>query len=271
MRMPRPQSARARAAAIAAASAMAQLLAAGEASAGAWTLERGSGLAIVTAGGSQASGAFDGDRRSRATSRFRKAEIQVLAEYGVTDRFTLRGRTEWRQLRFEAREPDSGLGVSEIGGRFRLMQRGGFVASAEANLRIAEADPALDPAGAGLLEGGAEGRLLAGYGFSVNGMAAFVDGQGAYRVAGPTKADEIHADLTFGLRPRADLLLLAQSFSVVGLEADGIEGYDAHKLQLSAVYDVTPTVAVQAGGWGTVAGRNALDERGLLAALWLKF
>ncbi len=248
-----------------------QLLGVTPAAAGAWTLGQGEGLAIVTVGGSEARGAFADNRRRAPVSGFRKAEIQVLAEYGITDRFTLRGRTELRHLSFETQDDETGLGVSEIGGRFRLLQRGGFVASAEANLRIAEADPALDPGGAGLLVGEIEGRLLAGYGFTLAGLPAYVDAQGAYRAAGATSADEVRGDLTLGLRPRPDLLVLAQSFSVVGLPTDGLEGYDQHKLQLSAVYDLTPAVAVQAGGWGAVAGRNALDERGLIAALWLKF
>lgn len=249
----------------------AQPMGAAPALAGAWTLKAGEGLAIVSAGGSEAAGTFADDRRRLSAARFRKAEIQLLAEYGISDRFTLRGKTEARHLRFEGREPETGLGVSEIGGRFRLMQRGGFVASVEANGRLAEADPALDPGGAGLLEGGIEGRLLAGYGFAARGLPAFVDAQGAYRTGGAGRADEVRADLTLGLRPRPELLLLAQTFSVVGLEADGVEGFDQHKLQLSGVYDVTPQVAVQAGAWSAVAGRNALDERGVLAALWLKF
>lgn len=242
-----------------------------EAEAGAWTLEKGRGHAIVSVGGAEARGAFGDNRRSAPVSGFRKAEIQVLAEYGITDRFTLRGRTEFRHLSFEEREAETGLGVSEIGGRYRLVQRGGFVASVEANLRIAEADPALDPGGAGLLAGEVEARLLAGYGFTIAGRDAFAEAQGAYRTAGGLTADELRADLTLGIRARPDILLLAQSFSVVGLPEDGLEGFDQHKLQLSGVYDVTPAISVQAGGWSAVAGRNALDEHGLLAALWLKF
>lgn len=242
-----------------------------DAGAGAWTLADGDALVIATAGGSQARGAFADNRRRAPVSGFRKAEIQVLAEYGVTDRFTVRGRTELRHLRFEARGAETGLGVSEIGGRYRLVQRGGFVASGEANLLLAEPDPSLDPGGAGLLEGVVEGRLLGGYGFTLAGRSVFAEIQGAYRAAGGGAADELRADLTLGVRPRPDLLLLAQSFSVVGLPKGGLDGFDQHKLQLSGVYDVTPAVAVQAGGWSAVAGRNALDEHGLLAALWLKF
>ncbi|RIY02448.1 hypothetical protein D3218_03470 [Aureimonas flava] len=183
----------------------------------------------------------------------------------------MRGRTELRHLALDGRDADTHLGKSEIGGRFRLLQRGGFVTSVEANLRLAEADPAVDPNGAGLLEGEIEGRLLAGYGFVVGGLPAFADGQAAYRAAGAITGDEIHADLTLGLRPRPDILLLGQSFSVVGLPKAGVEAFDQHKLRLSGVHDLTPRVSVQAGAWSAVAGRNALDERGLLAALWLKF
>lgn len=242
--------------------------------AGAWTLEKGRALVIVGAQGSRASNGYDADRRSGAIPAFRKAEIQALAEYGVSDRFTLRGRSEFRDVRQEGGEPErrTGLGFSEIGGRYRLVQRGGFVGSVEANLRIAKAEDIVDPEQAGLLEGEYEGRLLAGYGFTLRGKAAFVDGQAAYRVRAADRPDEIKLDATFGIRPTPRVLALAQVFSTLSVgSAPGVDGYDYHKLQLSAVYDASERISLQLGGFTTLAGRNALAEDGIVTAIWLRF
>ncbi len=252
---------------------LACLTLASEAQAGAWTLPAGSGLLIATPLVSRADHGFGGERDRARVPAFRKAEIQVLAEYGITDRFTLRGRTELRDVRREDAEPLTGLGFSEIGGRIRVWQRGGLVVSTEANLRAAEAQEIVDPADDGLWEGEYEGRLLAGYGFELAGRAAFVDLQGAYRArGGTTRPDEVRIDATLGVRPVPRVLVLAQSFSTLSVgAAEDRDGYDYHKAQLSGVLDVTSRVAVQLGGFATVAGRNALEERGALAAVWLRF
>lgn len=246
---------------------------AGQAGAGAWTLPKGTGLLIATPLASKASRGFGADRASARVPAFRKAEIHLLAEYGITDRFTLRGRTELRHVRREGAEDLNGLGVSEIGGRFRFLRRGGFVASVEANGRVAEARELVATVGEGLLEAEFEGRLLAGYGFTLLGRSAFVDLQGAYRArGGDRRPDEVLVDATLGLRVRPRLLVLAQSFSTFATGSTAAQpAYDFHKLQLSGVADVTERVSVQLGGFATVAGRNALLERGTLAALWLRF
>ncbi|MDX1731115.1 MAG: hypothetical protein R3184_08260, partial [Aurantimonas coralicida] len=44
-----------------------------------------------------------------------------------------------------------------------------------------------------------------------------------------------------------------------------------HKLQLSGVWDVNESWSLQLGGVATIAGENALRERGLVAAVWHRF
>jgi protein XagA len=247
--------------------------AAGPALAGPWTLPEGRGIAIATLFGSQADQRFDGAGALGATPRFRKAEIQVLAEYGITDRFTLRGRTEARALRFEDRPSanDTGLGFTEVGVRARLLQRGSLVLSAEGNLRGAEARAVEGPEATGGFRFEAEARGLAGYGFQLRGRDAFAAGELAYRFRA-SRPDELRLDLTLGVRPVPRTLLLAQVFSAFGIMGeDGVPAGSDHKLQLSAVRDVTPAMSVQFGGFATLAARDRLAERGLLLAVWRRF
>ncbi len=238
--------------------------------AGPWTLPEGQGLAIATLLGSQADRRFDAAGALGPMPRFRKAEIQVLAEYGITDRFTLRGRTEARALRFEDRpaSDDTGLGFTEIGLRTRLLERGALVLSAEGNLRGAQARAVEGPEAAGGFRFEAEARGLAGYGFRLRDRQLFAAGEIAYRFRA-SRPDEVRLDLTLGVRPVPRTLLLAQLFSAFAVMGeDGVPAGSDHKLQLSAVRDVTPALSIQLGGFATVAARDRLAEQGLVAAVW---
>jgi protein XagA len=50
-----------------------------------------------------------------------------------------------------------------------------------------------------------------------------------------------------------------------------IASYDYEKLQLSAVYALTDIWSLQFGGYTTYAGRNALQENGVLLGVWRQF
>ena len=104
-------------------------------------------------------------------------------------------------------------------------------------------------------------------------MSAFIDAQVGYRWRGGRNIDEIRFDLTFGIRPRPDFLVLLQSFNAQGVT--GNKRFDegshrSHKMQISAVYDLSPIWAVQAGAFTSIHGANSLREKGAIVALWRK-
>jgi hypothetical protein len=51
----------------------------------------------------------------------------------------------------------------------------------------------------------------------------------------------------------------------------GFSDYAYHKLQVSAVYAVSPAMSLQVGGFTTIAGHNALQENGVVLSGWYKF
>jgi len=75
------------------------------------------------------------------------------------------------------------------------------------------------------------------------------------------------------VRPVKDWLLLAQSFSTLGLRNNQTNGadYSVTKLEISAVYDFAPRWAVQFGGYTELAGRHAALGNAGLVALWYSF
>ncbi|MCP3056135.1 hypothetical protein [Aurantimonas marianensis] len=249
--------------------------ASGPAFAGAWTLEKGAGQAIVTGLYSQADEAFDADGHTAPRPDFQKGAVAVLVEYGLTETFTLLGEGEFGAER-EGDLPFARPALSHagIGGRLRLYEADGFVASGQISARVEDAfgaaDAAVDTFGWDAPQ--IEARALAGYGFRVGDYPAFVDAQAAYRHRVGDGPDEVKLDLTFGVRPWSNILILAQGFATFSAGGgEDVETYAYHKAQLSMVYDVNERWSLQAGGFATLAGTNAIKERGLITALWYRF
>ena len=248
---------------------------AGPALAGAWTLDAGTGALVFTGTAMQSTRVFDSGSRLRPVPRYGKDEAQLLIEYGITDWFTAMIQPSLQHVDIAApiSAQRSGLGYTDIGGRARIWSESGWVVSAQATVRIPGTFDKTNPAAIGYTDHEIELRGLAGYSFEAGTLPAFVDMQVAqrYRLGGPP--DEFRADVTFGIRPAAKWLLLAQSFNVIseGAGSWAFGSFAYHKFQLSAVYAVTPTLSLQLGGYSTYWGRNALQENGLVFGAWYKF
>jgi len=245
--------------------------------AAAWTLPAGQGQAIVTGTMSTSDKVFDGSSLIEPAPRYDKLELQGLVEYGVTDRLTAMVAPSLQHI--DIADPSarrSGLGYTEFGGRYQLLKGDSWVISAQTTLRVPGTFDKTNPAAVGYTDPQVDVRGLLGYSFSAGTMPAFVDLQLAqrFRLGGVDDApSEIHADVTLGLRVAPQWLLLAQSFSVISEGSGGpaFPTYNYHKLQHSAVYDVSETLSLQLGGFSTYAGRNALQENGIITGAWFRF
>ncbi len=104
----------------------------------------------------------------------------------------------------------------------------------------------------------------------VFGYPSFLEGQLGFRTQGQL-GDEIRLDFAFGVHARPDVLILAQSFSDISPRTPpGAAALD-QKFQLSAVYNFTPKIAMQLGVLDAPIGWNSVNERGVTAALWVRF
>jgi len=243
--------------------------------AGAWTLDAGSGQIFATGIISTSSEIFDAARLLQPTPRYNKLEGEALVEYGVTDRFTLMVGPGLQHV--DIASPVSaertGLGYAEFGGRYRLLLADSWVVSGQVLVRAPGTFDGDNPAAIGFTDFQADLRALLGRSFSVGTMPAFIDLELGQRFRGAGAPDELRADAAFGIRPASRWLLLAQSFNVIseGAGSWGFPSYDYYKLQLSAVYELTPKLSLQVGGFTAYAGRNALQENGLVLGGWFKF
>ena len=113
---------------------------------------------------------------------------------------------------------------------------------------------------------------MLGQSFRLFGWPAFVDIDPGVRLRTYPFPDEKRLDATLGVRPRPNIMILAQDFSsFASPEGTLLPGTTAHKAQGSLVYDVTRIWSVQLGGFHTFAGRNVVRETGPFVAVWVRF
>jgi protein XagA len=243
--------------------------------AGAWTWEEGHGQLLMTATPSTATEVFDGQRNLVSTPRYNKFEFQTLFEYGLTDRFTVIVGPGFQHVDIAAPidAKRTGIGFTDLGGRYRFLQGENWVVSGQAVVRVPGTFDTGNPAAIGNNGTEVDLRALFGLTFTLAGMPAFLDLEVAqrYRTNGPP--DEFRFDATLGLRFLPQWLLLAQFFNVIseGARPPVFPSYDYSKIQLSVVYEIDKHWAVQGGGFSTYSGRNALQENGLLLGAWYRF
>jgi hypothetical protein len=246
-----------------------------QAQAGAWTFEAGHGHAVSTVTSSSATDVFDGSRNLQSAPRYNKFEFQTLFEYGVTDWFTLIVTPGLQRVDIAAPVDAhrTGLGYTEFGGRARIWHGENWVLSAQATVRIPGTFDAGNPAAVGHNNFENDIRLLFGYSFALGRAPAFIDLQAGQRFRSGDQPSEFRLDATFGVRPAPQWLVLAQVFNVIseGASPPLFPSYDYSKLQLSVIYDLNQQWSLQAGGFTTFHGRNALQENGLLGAVWYRF
>jgi hypothetical protein len=243
--------------------------------AGAWTLNTGEGVAIVTASPSQADKAFDGTNSLQSIPRYSKGELQALFEYGATDWLTLIFSPSLQHVAIggPVDANRTGFGYTDIGGRMRLLEGNSWVLSAQTTLRMPGTFDRSNVAAIGYSEPEIDVRGLFGHSFAVGVWPAFVDIQVAERLRFGGPPNEFRTDVTFGLEPYDRWLLLMQSFNVIseGAGSWGYPSYSYSKLQLSVVYTVTSALSLQLGGYTAYSGRNALQENGMVLGAWFKF
>jgi hypothetical protein len=245
--------------------------------AGAWTLPQGAGEVLATVTDSTATNTLNGTSGLSPTPRYTKAELSALIEYGLTDELTLILDPGLQSIDIAAPTDAKreGLGYTEFGGRYQLWQADGWVLSGQATLRVPGTDDTPNPAAVGYTDIEADFRALVGHTFTLGTLPAFTDVEIAERARSAGAPSEFRVDGTLGVKVLPQWLVLAQSFNVISEGAGGnpIFGgsYEYYKAQLSAVYEVTPAWSLQAGGFTTYAGRNALQENGVIFAAWYKF
>jgi protein XagA len=120
---------------------------------------------------------------------------------------------------------------------------------------------------------GAQLRLLYGRSFKLWDRDAYIDLEAGESFLTGGRPDETPFDVTAGLWLDGDNELMLQNFNLFGGAnlAAGYYAFESHKLELSWVRRLSDKLLLQAGGFFSPAGRNALAEEGLCLSVWLRF
>jgi hypothetical protein len=257
--------------------ALVALAAPSAARASAWTLPEGTGEWIATLDASTATEVWEKNGALASTPRYNKVDVDLLVEYGITDNLTFifDPGVQHIDIAPPVSAERTGFDYTETGARYSFFHDPTWVLSGQATLRIPGTDDTSNPAAIGYTDVETDLRLLVGHTYDIAGLPSFFDLEAAERVRTAGLPSEFHFDATFGTYVAPRWLLLLQGFNVVSEGAGNVSytggSYDYEKLQLSAVYAVTPTWMLQGGGYVTYAGRNALEENGLIFAVWHRF
>ena len=246
--------------------------------AGALLFPEGEGQLILTTTFSDASNAYDSQGRLLKTPSYRKFELDGYVEYGAKDWLTVVGQGGGMDFQGSTSAPAplstspapryAGVGLGALGARVKLGEIGGYYFSLEGSIRAAShaAETYLDMKD--FLQ--VDARVQMFHALEAWGLPAFLDAQLGYRSRGQS-GDEIRADLTLGVRPRPDVLLMAQSFTAIAPWPTSASSFAAQKFEVSGVYDLNRTFSVQIGVVYAPFGLNSPAERGIVSALWTRF
>jgi len=236
----------------------------------AFTQEKGEGRVIATAIYTSSDKAFDGDGNTIDIPDYDKLEVYLLGEYGVTDDLTLLLTPSFRSVSIEDGSDSSGLGYTDLGARYRVFQKGNVTFSLQGLARIPGNTQENNFAQIGQTDVEFDFRGQAAATFGSSNFAILEAG---YRLRAGDPPDEFHVDATVGVKAADRLWVILNSFNTVSNgRGEGVyEKLRYHNVYLGAAYELTPQVTVQAGVVGTLAGENALRERGGFASLWFKF
>lgn len=244
------------------------------AGAGAWPQPTGHGQLVVSLVDSGGDHEFSAGGGLSASTRYRKLEGSAFLEYGLTDWLTLVAAPDYLNVRTEAPAARfNGLGQSGAGIRARIWRAAETVLSVQAMAYLPGPRHRGNLAQLGYADAETDWRILAGRSFALGTSHAFGDVELAWRTRAGAPADEVHLDVTLGIRLRRRLLLMLQSFTTMTVGRARLPFLPGRwtKLQASVVYDLTPRWSVQLGALTTVLGVNALREHGFVAAVWHRF
>lgn len=245
----------------------------------AWPQKKAGWLIISTLSNYQAKARFDAFGLRVESAGYSRQELSVYGVYGVTDALTLGAQPSFTRLNAQAgiytgRETRTGLSHIEMLARHKITDGENWVLSGQGLVKLPGAnaagrEPLIKESGRDF-----EARLLFGRSGTLFERAYFSVAETGFRARGNGAADQLRADVTFGIRPWPRWQVIAQNFSTLSASRSVISGpgdFDLYKAQASVLRDLPRGLSVQLGGYAEYAGRNTGAGNALFVALWSRF
>jgi len=239
--------------------------------AGAWPQPKGETQVIASFEPGMADLGFDdGGGKTIALGDWQRTELSASGEYGLNARLTLTAKVNLRDYHTEFTD-FSGLTSVEIGGRWTIRRTDGFVLAAGATVEgLGQGKRSDIDIG---MRGGTDTdlRLYFGNNFKLLGKPAFSDIQVARHLR-QYEADQWRIDVTLGLKPSRDWMILGQVFSgETDRQTWGQAQWTNSQVSVVRYLGLRRRTALQLGLRQTVAGRNVPAVRALVMGVWKTF
>jgi len=261
------------------------LMAPAAAFAGAWTQAEGQLQSIITSTYYHSGQRYDTRGHKQPQATYTQQEISPYAEYGWRDGTTLGTRLSLMRATQAAQgtsraQVNWGFGDSEFFVRRRLWRKDDLVLSAEPLVKLPSPGssgfdaPRLGGSHADLAMG-----LAGGYGFAAFGRSHFTEASAQYRARLGSAKNQWRFTASGGARISSRLMLMPQLFIIRREESPAAarftqsagDDFNQLRLQLSAVYELSPAHSVQLGAFTDRDGKNTGAGHGVLLALWTRW
>lgn len=245
-----------------------------------WTQKSGHGLLINNFSYYSTSHYFDanGDRKP-LNGNYTKYEMNPYIEYGISDNTTIGAniflsRVFQKNTIASSNATNYGLGDSELFIRHRIWQGNGFSFAVEPLIKLPSLQKyTIEPkVGSTTFDAGL--TTSSGYSFKAFEKHHFANIDISYRHSFGPLSDRVKIDTSVGFSVSEDLILLPQLFITSRLSSaispsnnTSADNYSLRKLQLSAIYKLTPDFSLQAGVFSNISGRNTGGGNGGLFAV----
>jgi protein XagA len=238
--------------------------------AGAWPVPVGEGLLISKYETASAESEYDAKGTLNTLSHWAARDFSVYGERGFSKGITVFAKANYQSLKtpFERYE---GFGTLEIGGRVKLwnsdwstLALGGSVEGLGHGRRNdfdQQRSKTTDK----------EVRLYGGHSFRIKGMDSFIDLQVARRFRS-SEADQWRTDLTLGLKPNANWLVMAQVWAGKTDRASwGRAVWVNQEISVARHFGPKQSLTLQLGIRQTTYGENVPRVRAASLSIWKRF
>lgn len=248
------------------------------AQAGPWPQEEGHGQVIL-----QLAPYTDGVRgvddrgRPSGTGRLYRLDVGPYWEHGLSPRWTIglapRLSASWLD---ERTRTTSSYGVAEVAGFLRYQVYKGDYDTFSVQVGASTPGFARDSRNLRLAEPQTSYSIGASYGVGVplpRGISLFASIEANYRYRPGINADDVNIYGTIGLRPIPRWLVLAQSFSTIGIRNNAPDGadYAVNKVQFTVAHELTERHTIAIGYLRDLDGRRVSLGQGVFGSLWYKY
>jgi len=253
--------------------------------AGGWTQKAGQGLYIQNFSFYYTKNYFDDSSKKKPLNGYySQVELNPYLEYGVNNWLTVGTNLFLQRVTqdnhsLSSAQTNYGVGDSEFFSRFRIWKNEQFSFALEPMVKLPSfvnknSSPKI---GSETYDTGL--TLSGGYSFKAYGQNHFADLDLGYRHRFGAPNDQLKLSGTLGISLTKKWVVMSQIFltartksttSPAFTQASG-DDYNLTKLQLSAVYKISDKLALQAGAFSNVAGRNVGDGDGVIFSIQKNF